>query len=143
MRPAVDSAQQRLENVRMNHDEPPPIQATWHPLPVRNEPQDMAVAALQQALGCQTSVAEFIVSNIVLATLAALREPGPALIPPPEPASVAMDDAVVSAYSILALLHHRGLVDSENNRRDVKMALDKLYPFCRASEHRLMQGYGR
>jgi hypothetical protein len=105
MRPAVDSAQQRLENVRMNHDEPPPIQATWHPLPVRNEPQDMAVAALQQALGCQTSVAEFIVSNIVLATL--------------------------------------GLVDSENNRRDVKMALDKLYPFCRASEHRLMQGHGR
>lgn len=44
--------------------------------------------------------------------------------------SVAMDDdvyeALVAADSILSLLHHRGLVDSEWNREDVKAALDKV-----------------
>lgn len=49
-----------------------------------------------------------------------------------------MDEALVSAYSILSLLHHRGLVDSELNRQDVAKALDKLRPFSQEAEKRMM-----
>jgi hypothetical protein len=49
-----------------------------------------------------------------------------------------LDEALVSAYSILSLLHHRGLVDSEFNRQDVVKALDKIRPFATAAERRMM-----
>lgn len=35
-------------------------------------------------------------------------------------------EALTFADSILSLLHYRGLVDSENNRRDVQRAADML-----------------
>lgn len=35
-------------------------------------------------------------------------------------------EAVTAADSILSLLHHRGLVDSENNRRDVAEVSEQL-----------------
>lgn len=48
----------------------------------------------------------------------------------------ALDDALISAYSILSLLHYRGLVDSEHNREDVLNALEKLRPFALEAEQR-------
>ncbi|MCV7004607.1 hypothetical protein [Mycobacterium gordonae] len=50
----------------------------------------------------------------------------------------ALLEALVSSYSILSLLHHRGLVDSTMNREDVAKALDKLHPFAKAAEQRIM-----
>jgi hypothetical protein len=47
-----------------------------------------------------------------------------------------LDDAVISAYSILSLLHHRGLVDSDLNREDVKKAMDKIRPFADEASRR-------
>lgn len=52
----------------------------------------------------------------------------------------ALLEALVSGYSILSLLHHRGLVDSPMNRQDVAAALDKLQPFAKAAEQRMMSG---
>ena len=49
------------------------------------------------------------------------------------------DEAIVSAYSILSLLHHRGLVDSPNNRADVESAMNKLEPFSRRAEKRMVR----
>jgi hypothetical protein len=50
------------------------------------------------------------------------------------------DEALVSAFSILSLLHHRGIVDSKLNREDVKEAMEKLAPFAKEAEHRAMVG---
>lgn len=47
------------------------------------------------------------------------------------------DEAIVAAYSILSLLHHRGLVDSPNNRADVEAAMNQLHPFSRKAEARM------
>ena len=52
------------------------------------------------------------------------------------PDDASLDEALIAAYSILSLLHHRGLVDSEFNREDVKKALDKLEPFTKEAERR-------
>jgi hypothetical protein len=49
------------------------------------------------------------------------------------------DEAIVSAYSILSLLHHRGLVDSKPNREDVEAAMNKLQPFSKKAEARMMR----
>jgi hypothetical protein len=49
----------------------------------------------------------------------------------------ALLEALVSSYSILSLLHHRGLRDSPMNREDVATALDKLAPFAKAAEQRM------
>lgn len=49
-----------------------------------------------------------------------------------------MDEALISAYSILSLLHYRGLVDSERNRQDVEKAMDKIRPFASEAERRVM-----
>lgn len=46
----------------------------------------------------------------------------------------ALIEALISSYSILSLLHHRGLVDSDLNRADVAAALSKLEPFAKAAE---------
>jgi hypothetical protein len=46
----------------------------------------------------------------------------------------ALVEALISSYSILSLLHHRGLVDSQFNRDDVAAALTKLEPFAKAAE---------
>jgi hypothetical protein len=46
----------------------------------------------------------------------------------------ALVEALISSYSILSLLHHRGLVDSQFNRDDVAAALNKLEPFAKAAE---------
>lgn len=51
-------------------------------------------------------------------------------------------EALLSAYSILSLLHHRGLVDSEFNRDDVKEALEKIEPFAKAAERSVMRERG-
>lgn len=51
----------------------------------------------------------------------------------------ALVDALISGYSILSLLHHRGLVDSEWNRSDVAAALSKLEPFAKAAERSLSE----
>ena len=50
----------------------------------------------------------------------------------------ALLDALVSSYSILSLLRHRGLVDSQWNREDVAAALEKLEPFAKAAEQRII-----
>lgn len=47
-----------------------------------------------------------------------------------------LDDALISAFSILSLLKHRGLVDSELNREDVGKALDKIRPYALEAEKR-------
>ena len=47
------------------------------------------------------------------------------------------DEAVVGAYSILSLLHYRGLVDSKWNREDVEKAARKLHPFAQEAERRM------
>lgn len=55
----------------------------------------------------------------------------------PEPVTrddSALVDALISSYSILSLLHHRGLVNSQFNRDDVAAALRKLEPFALAAE---------
>lgn len=49
-----------------------------------------------------------------------------------------LDDALISTYSILSLLHYRGLIDSDLNREDVKKALDALQPFVKEAERRVM-----
>jgi hypothetical protein len=49
-----------------------------------------------------------------------------------------LDDALISAYSILSLLHYRGLIDSDLNREDVKKALNALRPFTKEAERRVM-----
>lgn len=49
------------------------------------------------------------------------------------------DEAIVSAYSILSLLHHRGLIDSPMNRADVESAMNKLRPFSEKAERRMMR----
>jgi len=54
----------------------------------------------------------------------------------------ALLEALVSSYSILSLLHHRGLKDSPMNREDVAAALGKLEPFALAAEQRMMRGSG-
>jgi hypothetical protein len=46
----------------------------------------------------------------------------------------ALVEALIASYSILSLLHHRGLVDSEWNRTDVAAALNKLEPFAKRAE---------
>ena len=46
--------------------------------------------------------------------------------------------AIISAYSILSLLHYRGLVDSDFNREDVKTGLEKLQPFAENGWRRVM-----
>jgi hypothetical protein len=46
----------------------------------------------------------------------------------------ALVEALISSYSILSLLHHRGLVDSQFNRDDVAAALTKLEPFAKAPQ---------
>lgn len=51
----------------------------------------------------------------------------------------ALVEALISSYSILSLLHHRGLVDSELNRADVAAALTKLHPFAKAAEQIAMK----
>lgn len=45
----------------------------------------------------------------------------------------ALVEALIASYSILSLLHHRGLIDSTFNREDVKSAMDKLEPFAKAA----------
>jgi hypothetical protein len=55
----------------------------------------------------------------------------------------ALVEALISSYSILSLLHHRGLVDSELNRSDVASALRKLEPFAKAAERIVMAKNGR
>jgi hypothetical protein len=49
-----------------------------------------------------------------------------------------LDEALVSAYSILSLLHHRGLRDTEWNRADVAKAVDKLRPWAEEAGDRIM-----
>jgi hypothetical protein len=49
-----------------------------------------------------------------------------------------LDDALISAYSILSLLHYRGLIDSDLNREYVKKALNALRPFTKEAERRVM-----
>lgn len=51
----------------------------------------------------------------------------------------ALVEALISSYSILSLLHYRGLVDSELNRADVAAALTKLGPFAKAAERIAME----
>jgi hypothetical protein len=46
----------------------------------------------------------------------------------------ALVEALISSYSILSLLHHRGLVNSQFNRDDVAAALIKLEPFAKVAE---------
>ena len=53
----------------------------------------------------------------------------------------ALMDALISAYSILSLLHHRGLVDSQFNREDVADALGKIAPFALAAEREIMRDF--
>lgn len=46
-----------------------------------------------------------------------------------------LDEAVTAAYSILSLLHYRGLVPSDWNREDVKNAMNLLHiPAMKAQE---------
>lgn len=52
----------------------------------------------------------------------------------------ALLEALISAYSILSLLHYRGLVDSEWNREDVEKALNKIQPFADAAIYRKTLG---
>lgn len=47
------------------------------------------------------------------------------------------DEAIVHAYSILSLLHRRGLIDSPMNRADVETAMEKLRPFSEKAEQRM------
>lgn len=54
----------------------------------------------------------------------------------------ALLEALVSSYSILSLLHHRGLVDSPMNRQDIATARDKLRPFAKAAEQRMRETDG-
>jgi hypothetical protein len=49
------------------------------------------------------------------------------------------DDAIVSAYAILSLLHYRGLNNSTMNREDIAKALTKLRPFAKEAEDRMMR----
>lgn len=49
-----------------------------------------------------------------------------------------LDEALVAAYSILSLLHHRGLINSDWNRNDVQTAMEKLAPHAKAAERRVM-----
>lgn len=49
------------------------------------------------------------------------------------------DDTVIDVYSILSLLHYRGLVDNVNNREDVERVMKKVQPFARAAEMRVMR----
>ena len=53
----------------------------------------------------------------------------------------ALMEALISAYSILSLLHHRGLVDSQFNREDVAKALGKIAPFALAAEREVMREF--
>jgi hypothetical protein len=47
--------------------------------------------------------------------------------------------ALIASYSILSLLHYRGIVDSEMNRADIKGALYKLHPFAKVAEKIAME----
>lgn len=49
-----------------------------------------------------------------------------------------LDEALIRAFSILSLLKHRGLVDSELNREDVGKALDSIRPYALEAEQRVM-----
>ena len=53
-----------------------------------------------------------------------------------------LDEALISAFAILSLLHHRGLIDSERNRGDVALALAQIEPFARDAERRAMAAHG-
>lgn len=51
------------------------------------------------------------------------------------------DEAIIACRSILGLLHHRGLVDSDRNREDVAKALDLIKPYSDEAEQRAMRAH--
>ncbi len=47
-----------------------------------------------------------------------------------------LDDALIEAYSVLALLNEKGLINTNWNKRSVREALDKIAPFAQAAQKR-------